>query len=113
MEKFLLLIREDLARLEQMTEAEMQADIEEMTRWVEELSQAGNYLQGEPLMSYGRYVTAETILTDGPFIETKEAISGYLMITAGGLDQATSIAQSCPHIIKGTVSIEVRPVMQI
>lgn len=113
MEKFLLLIREDLSKLEQMTEAEMEADIGEMTRWVEELSQSSNFVQGEPLLSQGRYVSSEKILTDGPFIETKEAISGYLIIVAENVDQAASIAQTCPHVLKGSVVIEVRPIMQI
>ena len=113
MYKFLLLIREDLGRLEQMTEKELQDDILQMTRWVEELTQNENFVQGEPLLNYGRYVAKDSILTDGPFIETKEAISGYLIIAARDLDQAAAITQTCPHVNSGSVVIEVRPIMRL
>jgi len=46
------------------------------------------------------------VVTDGPFIETKEALGGYYIIEADDLDQALTLAAGCPA---GT--IEVRPVM--
>jgi hypothetical protein len=46
------------------------------------------------------------LTTDGPFIETKEAIGGYYVIEARDLDQALELAAQCPSAI-----IEVRPVM--
>jgi hypothetical protein len=46
------------------------------------------------------------ITTDGPFIETKEAIGGYYVIEAADLDQALELAKKCPSGV-----IEVRPVM--
>lgn len=46
------------------------------------------------------------LTTDGPFIETKEAIGGYYVIEARDLDQALELAAKCPSPI-----IEVRPVM--
>jgi hypothetical protein len=46
------------------------------------------------------------LTTDGPFIETKEAIGGYYVIEAADLDQALALAAKCPSPI-----VEVRPVM--
>jgi len=46
------------------------------------------------------------LTTDGPFIETKEAIGGYYVIEARDLDQALELAAKCPSPI-----IEVRPVL--
>ncbi|CAG4998182.1 hypothetical protein DYBT9275_01947 [Dyadobacter sp. CECT 9275] len=112
MEKFLLLIREDMEQLKQMPQQEFDECIRVMTIWVEELAQTDNYVAAEPLMTEGRYVSRDNIISDGPFIEAKEAISGYFIIRAENLDQAASIAQSCPQIIANKCFIEVRPIME-
>ena len=49
------------------------------------------------------------VVTDGPFVETKEALGGYYLIEATDLDQALKIAQLCPAPFGG---VEVRPVME-
>src|SRR6266508_1415449 len=49
---------------------------------------------------------ADPIVTDGPFIETKEALGGYYMIDCRDLDQAIELAAKCPSTV-----IEIRPVM--
>ena len=112
MEKFLLLIREDINRLRQSQEGHSKR-IQEMMRWVEALGESGNYLGGEPLVTIGRYVSKEIVLSDGPFIEAKESISGYVFINAENLEQAVSMAQTCPYVMDDTMVIEVRPVMAL
>ena len=49
---------------------------------------------------------AEPLVTDGPFIETKEALGGFYVIDCKDLDQALALAKLCP-----SPNIEVRPVM--
>jgi hypothetical protein len=49
---------------------------------------------------------AEPLVTDGPFIETKEALGGYYIVDARDLDQALELAKLCP-----SANVEVRPVM--
>ena len=51
---------------------------------------------------------AEPLVTDGPFLETKEALGGYYLIEAKDLDEATKIAARVPSAKTGT--IEVRPI---
>lgn len=111
MKKFILLIREDIRLLEQMTPTQAEADIQSMVRWVEELTQAGNFVQGEPLENGMSLVTKEKIITDGPFIEAKEAISGYTIIKATSMAQAAEIAATCPLVQTGQIKIEVRPIL--
>jgi hypothetical protein len=48
----------------------------------------------------------EPLVTDGPFIETKEALGGFYLIDCKDLDQALALAKLCP-----SNNIEVRPVM--
>jgi hypothetical protein len=110
MEKFLLIIREDLGKLGRMTDEERFANIPMMLKWVDSLIESGNYIKGEPLLIRGRYVTKDQILSDGPFIEAREGISGYEIIRAENLDQAAAIAQNCPLVQRGLAVREVRPI---
>ena len=48
-------------------------------------------------------------VNDGPFAETKEAIGGYLLLTADSLEEATAIAKGMPGLDYGT-RVEVRPI---
>jgi hypothetical protein len=112
MKKFLLLIREDMNRLAQLSEEEIQQDIAEMNSWVEELIRFDSFIGGEPLENEGKMVGRQ-IETDGLLMDAREGISGYLLIKAENLEQAAAIAEQCPHIIQGKISMEVRPVMEI
>jgi hypothetical protein len=47
-------------------------------------------------------------VTDGPFVETKEALGGYYLIEAADLDEAVTIAKQVPAPYGG---VEVRPIM--
>jgi hypothetical protein len=47
-------------------------------------------------------------VTDGPFVETKEALGGYYLIDAPDLDAALAVGKLCPARFGG---VEVRPVM--
>jgi hypothetical protein len=47
-------------------------------------------------------------VTDGPFVETKEALGGYYLVEAADLDEAISLAKQVPVLSGG---LEVRPIM--
>ncbi len=51
----------------------------------------------------------KTLTTDGPFVESKEALGGFYIIKADDLDGAISLAAQCPGAQHGAV--EVRPVV--
>lgn len=113
MEKFLLIIREDLEKLRKWTEEERYDGIREMDKWVKTLLQKSQYVTGDALHIKGGYVTKDKVLTDGPFIEAKEGISGTIIIEAINLQDAISVAQTCPHVLAGNMAIEVRPLMGV
>ena len=113
MEKFLLIVREDIRMLNQIGDEGRYRNMRDMMKWVESLGESGNYIGGEPLVLTGRYVSRDHVLSDGPFIEAKEGISGYLFLQAENIEQAASIAQSCPLVIRDKMVLEVRPVMTI
>jgi len=88
-------------------------NMRDMMKWVESLAESGNYGGGEPLVLAGKYVSQGDILSDGPFIETKEGISGYIFLLAENIEQAAHIAQSCPLVMQNRMILEVRPIMKI
>lgn len=112
MKHYMLFIREDLDAALQMTEEQGQADIQLMVQWVETLSKGGHYVQGEPLEPEALIARKDSIASDGAFIETKEGISGYIIIQAETLQQAGELAQQCPLMGKTVKSIEVRPILK-
>jgi len=85
--------------------------IREMDEWVKELANTNNYLFGDALQHKGNYVGKDYVLSDGPFIEAKEAVSGFIFVEAEDEQHALAMAQSCPAVIKGEMAIEIRPVM--
>ena len=51
----------------------------------------------------------QTVVTDGPFAETKEILGGYFLVDCKDLDQAIELAQRVPVVDRG--SVEIRPVV--
>jgi hypothetical protein len=70
---------------------------------------AGDALQPTRAATTVRVRNGETLITDGPFAETKEQLGGYYLIEAESLDDAIEAASRIPGARNG--SIEVRPVM--
>jgi len=58
-----------------------------------------------------RVKDGKTLTTDGPFVDTKEALNGYLVFEAPDLDAAIELAAKIPAARLGG-AIEIRPVMQ-
>ena len=58
-----------------------------------------------------RVEDGQTLTTDGPFVETKEALGGYLFFEADDLDAAIALAARIPAARMGG-AIEVRPLVE-
>ena len=58
-----------------------------------------------------RVAGGRTLMTDGPFADTKEVLGGLFLIEAGNLDEAIELAARIPVARLGGV-VEVRPVVQ-
>ena len=69
----------------------------------------GNALQFPETATTVRVRNDETLLTDGPFAETKEILGGYYLIDVDDLDAALGWAAKMPNITYG--SVEVRPIV--
>jgi hypothetical protein len=52
--------------------------------------------------------TGEAVVTDGPYAETKEALTGFMLLECADLDEAIAVAEEIPAARYGTV--EIRPI---
>jgi hypothetical protein len=80
--------------------------------WLDDVQARGVWLTGDQLAPPRRARTVrvrrnEKLVTDGPFVETKESMGGFDIIECGSLDEAVEIAAAHPVAALGT--IEVRP----
>jgi hypothetical protein len=81
--------------------------------YVQKLGASGHMLAGEALHATSSATTVrmrngQTMVTDGPFAETKEHLAGFYMIEAKDLDEAIELAAHIPPAKYG--GIEVRPI---
>ena len=81
--------------------------------WVRELEAKGHVKNpGQPLEGAGKVVRGrQKAVTDGPYVEVKDLVAGYMVIEALDLAQAVELSTGCP-ILDGDGSVEVRPVLQ-
>ena len=84
--------------------------------FTQDLTKSGKNKGGTPLEQTTTATTVrvrngKTVVTDGPFAETKEQLGGYYLVEAKDLDEAISIAAKIPGAKHG--SIEVRPIMKM
>jgi hypothetical protein len=113
MAKYLLLIYTDEAALPATPEATM-AMFEEYGKYTQSIAAQGILRAGEALEPTSASTTVrvrdgKTLVTDGPFAETKEALGGFFMIECDDLDTALGAAAGIPGARFGT--IEVRPII--
>jgi pimeloyl-ACP methyl ester carboxylesterase len=86
---------------------EIQRNMARFTDWFERLNQAGQFKGGGPLGHYGKILAGKHAATDGPFVESKEAIAGFFLVRAENLEQAVEIGKGCPGLGFGQ-TVEVR-----
>jgi hypothetical protein len=76
---------------------EMQERMNKFGAWVQNIL-SGRYVSGGPLdENEGRLLKSKKeILTDGPFMDSKEMIAGHFIINATDIDEATELTKECP-----------------
>lgn len=99
-----------------MTESERQQCFVDSARLARDLHDAGQYVAASPLQPVNsarsvRIRDGKSVVTDGPFAETREQLGGFYIIEARNLDEAIDVAARIPPAAKGTV--EIRPILEI
>ena len=94
--------------------AESNAVLAECSSYDEKLKETGHFVAGEALELPESARTAQVrngkmSAVDGPFIETKEMLGGFMVIEAADLDEAVRLGAGHPLARLG--SVEVRPIV--
>jgi len=113
--KYVLLFvgtRDDQDRWDQMTPEQIQASMGGAGKWFEKYGQSGKITGGEQLQGYKTVTTVRSehgkpVVTDGPFIESKEVIGGFAIVNVKDYDEALEMAKSWP-----AGAVEIWPVME-
>jgi hypothetical protein len=113
--RYLLLIYGDESRYGRMSEAEVQADLQQWFEYdaaikAEGASPGGEALQPTATATSVRDDDGKPLVTDGPFAETREQLGGYYLLDVENLDEAIKWAHRCAGLNKGT--IELRPIQE-
>ena len=115
MEKFMLIFKGGFYEERNLSPEESQVRMQKWYKWVQDLTDQGKYVSGEPLLRGGKILSAnqnKIVMTDGPFPEAKELVGGFFIINARDINEASEIAKSYPDFdLEG--SVEVRQVMKI
>jgi hypothetical protein len=111
MSQYLILIYDDEQQWAAASPEVGQRVMEGHNRLPEQVAKIGAKLLGgnalQPTTTATSIRGGDTV-TDGPFVETKEALGGYYLIEAEDLDQALAVAKLVPAEFGG---VEVRPIM--
>ncbi|MBD1913455.1 MULTISPECIES: YciI family protein [unclassified Leptolyngbya] len=99
-----------------LSEIEREHCYAESAQLAQELNVKGQYLATAPLHPVAtatsvRVREGKSLVTDGPFAETREQLGGFFLIDAQDLDEAIAIAAQIPGARVGTV--EIRPVLEV
>ncbi len=109
MKEFLLLFRQPDYDYSKATPEKMSDLTKRWQEWVEGIALQGKLVPGgKRLAQEGKVLKAGGIITDGPFVEVKEKLGGFIIVMAESLDEATTLAHGCPGIDEGG-TVEIRP----
>jgi hypothetical protein len=107
-QKYLCIQRSVPGKREPPSPAQMQEMYAAFSAWKEKFKD--NIVDmGGKLKSGGKIVTASGV-TDGPFIEVKEIVGGFMIIAAESLERALAVARESPGVMMPGSSVEVREI---
>ena len=93
---------------------QMQQLMNKWFAWIGQMKSRGQYKAGDPLHDEGKVLSGKNgkTVTDGPFVESKETVGGYIIVEAQDMAAAVEIAKGCP-IFENNGNVEVRPVQHM
>ena len=111
--QFMLALIAEERSWEEVTPDEVKKNLAEMGQFNAELTEAGALVTGAGLQERAtgttvHYSDGEPLVTDGPFAETKEQLSGFWIIDVENLDEALAWAKKIPFTSN---HVEIRPMV--
>ncbi|QWX84579.1 transcription initiation protein [Cellulophaga sp. HaHaR_3_176] len=110
MKEFMMIFRNERKQDETPSPKQMQAMVAEWQDWIGTIAAQGRFVATNALGFEGQTVSAKGIVSDGPYVELKEIIGGYIIVKANNLQDAVKLSEGCPTLRMGG-KVEVRDVM--
>jgi hypothetical protein len=116
--RYVMIIAGNEAEWAKATPDEEEAGMTAVFAWFDKWAAAGKIGDGGSRLETSQ--SARTIrmsgdgppvVTDGPFVEAKEAIGGFVTLECDDIDEAVAIASTWPGMSDGSSVLEVRPVI--
>lgn len=114
--KFLLVLHNNPAVLEALGEAEQQKLMNGHNAFIEAVQKSGELVVtqalGDPSQSaVVRVRNGVPVITDGPYLESKEFLGGYYLVDVVDRERALELAGQIPDASIDQLGVEVRPIM--
>ncbi len=108
MKEFMLLFRQSQQDKNKISPQQMQTIVGKWHKWAGGIKAQGKLASsGHQLGADGIVLKPGGVITDGPFVEIRERLGGYIVVSAANLDEATTLAHGCPVLEVGG-SVEIR-----
>ena len=107
MPKYLCIQRSHPGKGEKPSPAQMEEMYAKFNAWREKFQE--NIVDMGGKLSGGKIVTSDGA-TDGPFVEAKEVIGGYMIVSAESMEEAMEVARQSPGVAMPGSSVEVREI---
>ena len=112
MNEFLLVFRRNAVEPEeQLSPEQMQGMMKYWQDWIGSIAAQNKLVTaGNRLAREGQVIAPGNIITNGPYVEVKEAVGGFIIIRAASLEEAAELSKDCPILSTGG-NVEVRQIV--
>jgi hypothetical protein len=114
MKEYLFLFRGGDTAMSRESPEKWQAHMQRWMEWMGDLSKKEKFIGAQPLDTSGKLIKgSKKVVSDGPFLEGKEMVGGYLMCKAVSYEEAVEMAKGCPILEFDDGTIEVREIQEL
>jgi hypothetical protein len=111
MTEFMMIFRHTPNPNVQITPEQMQDIVKQWMDWIGGIAAQGKFVSTNQLGREGKILHHSGLITDGPYIELKEMMNGYLIVKTDSIDDAIRLAEGCPVLFVGG-NVEVRDIIK-
>lgn len=111
MNEFMMIFRSETTPEAKLSPEQLQEIFSQWQHFIGGIAAQGKLVsKGNRLGTEGKTLKPNNVVTDGPYVEIKEMLSGYIVIKAASIDEALTLAKECPILSIGG-NVEVRNIM--
>ena len=110
MKEFMMIFRNEKNDQPKPSPEQMQQMIKQWNDWIGGIAAQGKFVATNALGHEGQTVSANGVVSDGPYAELKEIVGGYIIVKAENLKEAVKLSEGCPTLTTGG-KVEIRDIM--